>query len=617
MPYPEPVSAPAQREDEASPRKSVGNPPRLSWWRQWSRWDAYALVTVLVAVGIRGYLLSQSWFWQDDFLHASRALSRGLDPAWIFQVYNGHLQPAYFLQNWLTTNIFGASWGLAAVIVLAWTAAFGASFWFLVTGIFGRGPASLISLGVACLTPLWSVTSSWFASAMQSLPVLTLNVLAAACAVRLVSSGRGAWGVATVAAYAGALLWFEKALLGLILVVFAVAAAALSGRAHGLRARATLVTGIALVIISAAYIIVFLLISGMPESSGLDAAEGVRLAYEMALSVVPTGLVGGPWQQNSDGSTLQVLITQPWITWIWAAFVVVIVVGWRRHRASTVVAVSGVVVGLIPLVWLVARARLDFIGPAIGRDTRYSVDLVPIAALALALLIAGGVTVATPRLGERPRRALTWAAPLVVIVYALVSWPSIYAVAASRASLGVDDWVLRAVSSLERNPERVVVDGLVPPRVLTSSVGEEARVAAVLAPFGVPQTRFDAPAGEWWRLTNDGALEPAVFVPVRALVEEAPSGCAVPVRGEPVAIDIPSLPDPPGSGVPVVRLGWFSAQALVPVLQSGAQRWEFPLVDGLGFIVVPLESVSDELIIGGLGPGEEFCLTAVDIGVMG
>lgn len=614
MPYPEPVSAPTQREDQASPHDSVGNPLRLS---RWSRWDAYALVTVVIAVGIRGFLLSQAWFWQDDFLHASRALSRGLGAEWVFQSYNGHLQPAYFLQVWLTTNVFGLSWPLAAVIVLAWTAAFGASFWFLVTGIFGRGPASLVALGVACLTPLWSVTASWFASAMQSLPVLTLNVLAAACAVRLVSSGRGAWGVATVAAYAGALLWFEKALLGLILVVFAVAAAALSGRAHGLRARATLVTGIALVIISAAYIIVFLLISGMPESSGLDAAQGVRLAYEMALSVVPTGLVGGPWQQNSDGSTLQVLITQPWITWIWAAFVVVLVVGWRRHRPSAVLAVAGIVVALIPLVLLVARARLDFIGPAIGRDTRYVVDLVPVAALALAVLIAGGAAVAAPRLGERPGRALAWAAPVIVIVYALVSWPSIYAVAASRASLGVDDWVLRAVTSLESNPERVVVDGLVPPRVLTSSVGDEARIAAVLAPFGVPPSRFDVPAGEWWRLTDDGELEPAVFVPVRALVTEAPSGCAVPVRGEPVAIDIPALPDPPGSGVPVIRLGWFSAESLVPVLQSGGERWEFPLVDGLGFIVLPLASVEGELIIGGLGPGEEFCLTAVDIGVMG
>lgn len=614
MPYPEPVSAPTQREDQASPRDSVGDPLLPG---RWSRWDAYALVTVLVAVGIRGFLLSQAWFWQDDFLHASRALSRGLGVGWILQSYNGHLQPAYFLQVWLTTNAFGLSWPLAAVIVLAWTAAFGASFWFLVTGIFGRGPASLVALGVACLTPLWSVTSSWFASAMQSLPVLTLNVLAAAFAVRLVQSGAGIWGVATVVAYAGALLWFEKALLGLLLVILAVAAAALAGRAPSLRARATLMTGLGLVIVSAAYVIVFLLISGTPESSGLDAADAARLAYEMAFSVVPTGLIGGPWQQNADGSTLQVLITQPWITWIWAAFIVVLIVGWRRHRPSALLATAGVVVAIIPLVWLVARARLDFIGPAIGRDTRYVVDLVPVAALALALLIAGGAAVASPRLGEGPRRALAWAAPMVVVVYALVSWPSVYAVAASRASQGVDDWVLSAVSSLERHPERVVVDGLVPPRVLTSSVGDEARVSAVLAPFGVPASRFDVPAGEWWRLSDDGELEPAVFVPVRALVREAPSGCAVPVRGEPVELDIAPLSDAPGSGVPVVRLGWFSAQTLVPVLQSGDQRWEFPLVDGLGFIVMPLASVGDELIIGGLGPGEEFCLTAVDVGVMG
>lgn len=614
MPYPGHVSAPTQREGQASRRDSVERPPRLDGW---SRWDAYALVTVLVSVVIRGVLLSEAWFWQDDFLHASRALSRELDASWVFQTYNGHFQPVYFLQVWLTTNAFGMSWVLATVFVLGWTAAFGACFWFLVTSIFGRGPASLVALGVACLTPLWSVTSSWFASAMQSLPVLTLSVLAAACAVRLVRSGRGMWGIAAVGAYAASLLWFEKALLGLLLVVFAIAATALSGRAYALRSRATLLTGIALLMISAAYTIVFLSTSGMPESSGLAPADGLQLAYEMALSVLPTGLLGGPWQQNSDGSTLQVLITQPWITWIWAVFAVVLVVGWRRHRSSAVLAVTGVALGVLPLVWLVARARLDFLGPAIGRDTRYIIDLVPIAALALGLLIAGGSSTGSPRMGERPRRALTWAAPAVVIAYALVSWPSVYAVAASRASQGVDDWVLSALSSMERNPERVVVNGLVPPRVLTSAVGDEARIASVLAPFGVPESRFDAPAGEWWRLTDDGSLEPALFVPLRALVEESPSGCAVPVRGEPVAIEIPPVPDPPGSGVPVVRLGWFSGQSLVPVLQSGNQRWEFPLVDGLGFIVMPLASLGDELLIGGLGPGERFCLTEVDVGVMG
>lgn len=603
MPYSGSVSAPDQRR---------------------ARWDLAAALTILVAVGLRAYLLSQSWFWQDDFLHSSRALQTGLDAQWLFQSYNGHLKPAFFLQTWLTTQAVGMSWPLAASIVLLWTAAFGVSFWFLVTGIFGRGPASLLALGLACLTPLWSVTGSWFASAMESLPTLTLTVLAAACAVRLVATGRAAWGVAAVVSYVGALLWYEKALLGAVLIAFAIAATILAGRAGSLRSRATLVTAAVFVAITLAYLVAFILLSGVPAgSAGMDAGQVGQLVYEMVLSVVPTGLLGGPWQQNSDGSTLQVLITQPWIVWIWAACIAVVVIGWRRDRRSAVLAVAGVVIVLIPVVWLVARARLDFLGPVIGRDTRYVVDLIPVAGLALGVLVAGGTPPDEPRLGVSARRALGWATPLLVIVYALIAWPSVYAVAASRASLGIDSWVGNALASLEEHPERVVVDGLVPPRVLTPEVGDAARVATVLAPFGVPSGRFDAPAAQWWRFGDDGTLEPALFVPLSEPVEQVASGCAVAVRGEPVAFDIPLLQDPPGSGVPVVRIGWYSSQTLVPIISSGGERWEFPLVDGLGFVIFPLDVIasidefSGELIVGGLGPEESFCVTSIEVGVMG
>lgn len=603
VPYSGPVSAPDQRR---------------------ARWDLAAAVTILVAVGLRAYLLSQAWFWQDDFLHAARAIQSGLDAQWVFQSYNGHLKPAFFLQTWLTTQAVGMSWPLAVAMVLLWTAAFGASFWFLVTGIFGRGPASLLALGLACLTPLWSVTSSWFASAMESLPTLTLTVLSAACVVRLVASGRPAWGAAALVSYVGALLWYEKALLGVLLIAFAVAAMILGGRASALRSRASLVTATAFALITAAYVTVFVLLSGVPAgSAGADPGQAAQLAYEMVLSVIPTGLLGGPWQQNSDGSTLQVLITQPWIVWIWAACITVVGIGWWRHRRSAILAVAGVVVVVVPLVWLVARARLDFLGPVIGRDTRYVVDLVPIAGLALALLIAGGSPSVEPRIGAGPRRALGWAAPLLVIVYALVTWPSVYAVAASRASLAVDTWVGNALASLAEHPDRVVVDGLVPPRVLTPDVGDAARAASVLAPFGVPKSRFDMPAAEWWRIGDNGTLEPALFVPLSEPVEEIASGCAVPVRGQPVAFEIPLLQDSPGSGVPAVRIGWYSSQTLVPIISSGGERWEFPLVDGLGYIVFPIDAIAPvdestgELIIGGLGPEESLCVTGIAVGVMG
>jgi len=614
VPYP--GSVPEQYLD-APGAASRGIRATWPWGLTWQRWDLGALATIAVSVALKAYLLSQSWFWQDDFLHASRALESSLSADWLLQDYNGHLKPAFFLQTWLVTQVIGMSWLVSAALVLAWTIAFGVAFWFLVTGIVAKGPAALLALAVACITPLWSVTSSWFASAMESLPTLTLGVLAAGCAVRLVQSGRAMWGAGTVVSYVAGLLWFEKGLLALMLIVFAVVATVMTGRAVSLRSRAVWVTAVALGVVAMGYTAAFLLLIGAPESVGMDPESTARLAYEMALSVVPTGLVGGPWMQNSDGSTLQVLVTQPWLTWIWAACAGVAVVGWRRHRASAMVAVGAVIVALIPLVWLVARARLDFLGPAIGRDTRYSVEIIPIAALALAVLIAGGRPRGYPRWGEGPRRALIWAAPVMVVVYALVSWPSVYAVAQSRASLDVEAWVTGALASLEEHPDRILVNTPVPSRVLTPEVGDEARVAQVLAPFGVPATRFDAPALEWWRLAADASLEPAAFFPLQQLLGGDNSGCALPVRGEPVVVSAVTPMKAQGSGVPVVRITWFSAKDVVTVIQSGDQRWEVPLVDGLGFVVLPAEALSEEIIIGGLGAGEQFCVSRVEFGVMG
>ena len=585
--------------------------------RDVSRWDALAALTVAICLAVRSFLLARSWFWQDDFVVASRAQDAPLSLDWLLQGYSGHLMPAYFLQSWSLVRIAPMSWTVASVIVLLWTAAFGAATWFLVTGIVRKGPGALIALTVACLTPLWSVSASWFASAMQSITTLTLTTLAAGCAVRLARTGRARWGLATVVSFAGALLWFEKALLGIGLIVFAILAAWACGRVATLRTRALATTTGALVLLSAAYVAIFMWLVGVPEPSPAGMAETARLAYEMVFSVVPTGLAGGPWQRNTDGSTLQVLVTQPWLMWVWAAGLAVFALGWRRDRRSAAMGALMLVLACVPLVWLLARARIDFLGPAIGRDTRYSVDLVPFVALALALLISGGRRQADERLGRRARRALVAIAPAFVVIYALVSWPSVYAVADSRATRQADAWISRALGELGDHPDRVMVNGRVPSRLVSDVFGDDARVRPVLGSFGIPSSRFGQPASSWWRLDDNGELQPAVFVPVDVLVDDDASNCAIPVATSPVRVALPPRGATDGAGVQTVRMSWYSEAALTPVIQSGEERWEVPLIGGLGYLLLPRDLLSDEVVIGGLAPGEALCITRVEVGEAG
>jgi hypothetical protein len=591
--------------------------PRTKRKPRWTPWDTRALVVVAAALGVRAYLLSQAWFWQDDFLVADGASRAPWGPAWVLQNYNGHLEPLKFSQIWLMDRTVGMSWVAAAAITLAWSAAFGIGFWAMSRRVLRPGPAALAATAVAVFCPLWSVSVSWFASAMESLPAITLMTLCAWCAVGVVRGRSPWWGVGSVLAFALALLWYEKAVLGLLLVLLAVLAARASHDDARLGRRASVLTAVGLLGVAGAFAAVFLLGLGAPPTSSPDRSDVLRLVYEITLSVVPTGLEGGPWQQNNDGSTLQVLITQPWIVWIWAAMLGVAAVAWRRHRPMLLLGGVIFLVALTIDVALVARSRIDFLGPVIGRDTRYTVDVVPLAALALGLAIGGGRRLSLPRLSSSARRAMTAGAMALALLYGIVSWPSVHAVAQSRASIGAREWVEAATEAVVVDPSRVFVGTPVPARIVSTAFGDSALSSHVLPLFGVDATRFDQPATEWWVLDQSGAAVPVTFISeIGGEVGRAP-GCGVAIRGQPVTLPVPAVPAPRVGQVRAVRLSYYSAGPATVVIESGDLRTELDLPPGIGYAYLPYPAVSGELRIGGLTDDQAVCIAALGVGSVG
>ena len=585
--------------------------------RRWTRWDTWALVVVAVAAGLRAYLLSRSWFWQDDFLVADGA-ARATDlRAWVWQDYNGHLEPLKFLQSWLMMRTVGMSWVAAAAITLAWSAAFSVSAWLLLRRVVGPGPAALVGTAFAAVCPLWSVSASWFASAMESLPSLTLMTLCAWCAAAVVQGRSAWWGAGAAVAFAGALLWYEKAALGLLLVALAVVAVRMSDSGRPLRRRAPVLTAAGLVAVAAAYGAVFLALAGAPPADTAEPGDVAQLAYEMALSVVPTGFVGGPWQQNSDGSTLQVLITQPWIVWIWAVLAAVAVVGLRRRRAPALIGGAFVVALLAIDVYLVARSRIDFLGPVIGRDTRYTVDVVPLAALALVLAIAGGRRAPLPRLGAPARAVLTRGALALGLVYAVVAWPSVYAVAESRASVGARAWVESAVEEVQADESRVLVGTPVPARIVSTAFGQAALSSHVLQLFGVDAARFDRPSTSWWVVDGSGRVVPVTYIVEAGGEVGSVPGCGIALDGRPVSLEVPAVPEPRPGQVRAVRLSYYTARPATLVVDWQGSRAELDLPAGVGYAYLPSDGTGGRLALGGLGADEAVCIAALHVGSAG
>jgi len=601
-----------RREPAAGPARAARRRAR-----RWTRWDTRALVIIVVAAGVRAWLLSRSWFWQDDFLVADGAARTTDLRAWVLQDYNGHLEPLKFLQAWIMMRTVGMSWTAAAAITLLWTAAFGAAAWALLRRVVGPGPAALAGAAVASLCPLWSVSASWFASAMESLPSITLMTVCAWCAAAVAQGRSGWWGAGAVVSFAGALLWYEKGALLLLLVALAVVGVRLSGRHAPLRRRGALLTALGLVAVVLAYAALFLALAGAPPADPAEPSEVARLAYEMGLSVVPTGLVGGPWQQNADGSTLQVLITQPWIVWIWAVLCAVLVVALRRHRAAAVVGTAAVILLLVVDIALVARSRIEFLGPVIGRDTRYTVDVVPVAALALALAIGGGRRGAAARLGAPARRLLTRGAFALGLLYAVVAWPSVYAVGESRASIGAQEWVGTALAGIEADPGRVLVGTPVPPRIVSTAFGDAALSSHVLALFGVDPDRFDRASSSWWVVNSEGRVVPVTYiVEAGGQVGRVP-GCGVALGGRPTQLDVPAVPEPKPGQIRATRLSYYSARPATVVVEAGGTRSELDLPAGLGYAYLPSDGSGGTLTVGGLGADEAVCIAALHVGSVG
>lgn len=586
---------------------AVAQRPRRA--RARSRWDAAAIAVIVLGLGIRGYVLWRSWWWQDDFAIADSALRNPLSVAWLLQDYNGHLEPSKLLLVWVGMRVAPMSWPAACAVVLLWSAIYSIAIWALARRLFGPGPGALLGTAVAVLSPLWAVSTSWFASATETVPTFALVVLAAYCLVRLAGGGRSAWGVASALAYAAALSWHEKAALGLALIAFVVVLMRMRG-GFALRRRAVLLTLVAIAGMTLAYAVVYVRLVGGIPSTPASTEAALRLVHDLALSFVPTGLVGGPWVQGEPGTSVQPLITQPWLLWIWVAVLGTAVVGWRRHRPSAVVATLAVTLWVAVDVALLIRARLGLFGLDVGSDPRYVVDVLPVAGLALAALVAGGSRTAVPRLSLEARRALTAGAAAVAVLYGVIAWPSWYSVAESRAAVEAESWVHASLAAVDADPTRTFVDGLVPSTISIGVFGDTSRTSRVLGLFGAPSDRFGVPAGEWWALDGQGVPRVAVFTassggPVGALPR-----CGVGLLGNPVVLDVP---DP---GRFATRISYYAASDVSVVVESGTSRWVADAPRGVGFLLLPGERLASTVTLSGLGADESMCISAVESGTV-
>lgn len=570
---------------------------------------AYPALWLVIGAGLllRALQLATTWFWQDDLALLGRASRSPLSADWLLQDYNGHLMPAKFGLFWMMSRTVGTSWLPAALLVLALSLLLWLLTWWALTQLYGRTPWRLAALALVVFCPLGVVSATWFTSALESLPVGCAIALVVGAHVRAVRSGDLRWVALAVGGLLLALPWIEKALLaaGVAVLVDLL----IVGRPPRWLSPVRLALWGAYLVVTVGYLALFTRLVGLQDGAASSAHDVVRLAYEMALSLVPVGLAGGSWMAPSDSSTLSPILTQPLLLWVWVGFAVLVASGVRRRGWAAVRAALVLVVCLLLSVALIARARLDFLGPAIGRDPRYVTELVVVAALALPAMWLTPVRSGAADGGRV--RGPAWLALLAVGAYALLAWPSAYLLAQARGETGAREWVATARASLAAlDPAATVYDAPVPAGVVSPSFGSSALASWVLT--GAPGTdRFDVPGRQVRVLDGSGAAVPATLVVSARSAPGPVPGCGYPVRGQPVTIPLDGSPSGDGLAVEVAYVG---ARPVEPVVETGGTTTQLFLPAGVHVMAFFPGTVSQTVRISGLAASDAVCIDRVSVG---
>lgn len=608
---------------------------------------------VLLSLAIWGWAASRSYFRHDDFIYFHRAVTEPLTLDFLFTGYQGHLMPGQFLIVEGIVELAPLSWTAAVAVVLLFRLVACVAAVRLLVALFGRRPGILAPLALYLFSPLLVLPFLWWAAALQVLSLQAALVLAALAHVRWLRSGRPRDAALSVAAVAGGLLFWEKALLipvvlvGLGLLARRAGLPAAAGRAlpywaaHGL-----LVTG---------YLALYLT---RTEGAGRDASAAsvgdvAALAREAVLGGFLPGLVGGPWRGGYFGS----LPPEPAVGAVVVAAVlvaaVVAVTCLLRPRIA-VPAWLGLAVYLGFDVGLVAGLRLDFLGPALGRDPRYTADAVVVAALALgfALLpLAGARThtadaVAGPEpdlFAERPARpeppgdgpaaapgdrlarlrdrlttrpAASGPVPpsLVLLAAYLVSCLITTGLSAQHmADTSGREYVETARGELAQQAGVSVWDGAVPDDVLGGVFNDNARVSRVFSSLPEPP-RFNEPTADLRMVDGLGLLRGVTMLAEARGVPGPNPDCGYGVQAG-------QQREVPLAGVTrdrrqVVRVGYYNGRAVPGAVTVDGVPVRVTFQQGLHYVYVvapgPVRSVGLSVDASEVGAG--FCATDVVVG---
>lgn len=582
---------------------------------------AVGLGMVLVLVLFRTWMLKDGWFFQDDYEMLAFAAQEPIGLAHLLQPDNGHVMPATRLIYYLVAHAGWLNWSLAVAFAVALQGLAGLAALAMLVTLFGPRWWALTPLAIYLTSVITAQAAVWWISAINQTPVQIAFFGSVACWVVYLRGRRFTPLVGTVLFLAFGLLFFQKILLVIPVLIWLMLAYFVSGslRQRVLAAfRLYWPSALAVGIVSVAYLAYFLV--EVPDTTPGSVVNQAWLPTfnAMFLDAFASGIVGGPngWRPTAGGAWADPPLAQ--LVWAWVVLLAVVGLSLVLHRRSgrawvMLVAYYGLLTALITV------TRSSVLGSEIGLAYRLQTDglCAAVLALGLAYLPLQGATVSNS-LAERatlPRATptLTLAGVVVLGIVCLN---------------GIGNWIWFAndfqssnesrpyVTSLHEDDLRLgridVADGGLPDSVRRSFSNKKH--LSDLAPVLLPQARFPTTTNDLSVASREGEIHQALLRAVANEENRPAGGCGWRLEsGDSVTVTL----TPAASGPQWLRLGYLGNDAGTATVWVDGAPTEIQLKKGLQSAFVRVDATFDRVRVDNLeAPGLAICLDAVQVGFL-
>lgn len=575
-----------------------------------------AVAMLLVSTAFRGWALSSSWFFLDDYNLLNDARAGGLSLSSLLTPYNGHFMPAARLIVLVVQVSATLNWTLAATITLVLQALAGACAWWMLTVLFGSRWLALVPLGVYLFGVLNFPAMMWWAAALNLVFIQVSFFASVGLWVRYLRTSQTRWLCATVLTVAAGFTFDVKSVLVVPVLAYLALAYFQEGslwhRVRGLwtERRAGVVSG---ALVSALFIGVYVLAVPTTGRAATVAGAG-RILNAMIGSSFPVALLGGPWRWTNIAPPTAFANAPDWTVHVaWVGIVATILYAVLR-RTRTVRAWFLVLAYLAVLAGLVISTRGNF-ASAVGYEYRYLTDAscVVVLGFGLAFLDLDGAPDSS-RAREDPLLRITIpprAVVLGLVATMLMGLYSSFVYAGYWRSDNASRSYVQALRQDLRAQGRVdLVDQPVPDAVLSHLTAPDNTVRRLtnLLPAGASYPRVSD------RLAvadADGHLRAAA---IKLGVRSRPgpvAGCGwrVGSRGLRIPLEGKAFRYPWW-----IRVGYLSSSESSATVSAGGRTVTTRVQRGAGSLYAAVEGEFDAVRIDDLSPGTTLCVDVIEVG---